>query len=285
MTQPVLPEEVAAWQAHVGRTETLYDVLSIETLRRFAVACGADPDVERGPPPLGHWAFFLEARNGAGLGTDGHPRRGGFLPAIHLPRRMFAAASLRFPAPLVLGAPGALIMTVAEIRHRPGKAGDLVFVEVDRSLVQDGVERVSERQTIIYRGAGAPVPPVTPAPLRERRGAEPWCPGPVELFRFSAVTFNAHRIHYDLPYAQAEEGYPALVVHGPLTAAKLCALAARSEPGRAMAHFSFRAAAPIFAGQTVLLAPAAAPGAVEAVRCDNVIAMTAQAGFSQESSR
>ena len=211
-------------------------------------------------------------------GVDGHPLRGAFLPAVTLPRRMFAAAAMRFPAPLLVGEPGTLRLTVADVRHRHGQSGDLVFVEVDRVLSQGGTDRVTERQTIVYRDAGGRVAPVQPEPGEVFEDA--WHPGPVDLFRFSAVTFNAHRIHYDLPYAQGEEGYPGLVVHGPFTAAKLCALAAASRPGAAMRGFAFRAAAPLFAGQPVRLRPGATPRTFEARRCDGVAAMTAEADFA-----
>lgn len=282
---PITPEEVATWQAYAGRGETRRDVLSAEVLRRFAAAVGADLDVERRAPPLGHWAFFLETRDGGELGEDGHPRRGGFMPPVRLPRRMFAASTMRFSAPLVLGETGELRLTIAEVRHRSGKSGDLVFVEVDRSLVQAGVERVAERQTIVYRGKGEAVAPVTPVPLPADAGAAVWAPGPVDLFRFSAVTFNAHRIHYDAAYAVHEEGYPGLVVHGPLTAAKLCALAAHARPAGVMRSFAFRANAPLFAGQPIRLSPGDEAGAIEALRCDGVAAMSAHAAFAEEPTR
>ena len=133
-----------------------------------------------------------------------------------------------------------------------------------------------ERQTIVYRGAGPPTPPVAPAAPPPGRDAEVWTPGPVDLFRFSAVTFNAHRIHYDLPYATGEEGYPGLVVHGPFTAARLFALA-RRRAGKSLKSFSFRAVAPLFAGQPVYLAPGEGDGDIVALRQDGAVAMTAHA--------
>ena len=274
----VTSKDIEAWQGHVGRTETRHDVLAIETLRRFAVAVGADPDVERAPPPLGHWAFFLDVVSADGLDLDGHPRRGGFLPPITLPRRMFAASTLRFRAPLVLGAAAELRMTVANVQYRPGKSGDLVFVEVDRVLVQEGAERVTERQIIVYREASGATAPVQPHGEPDAAD-EQWTPGPVDLFRFSAVTFNAHRIHYDLSYAQAREGYPGLVVHGPFTAARLCGFASRIHLPGVLRHFSFRAIAPLFAGQPIGLVAGPEPGSFAAKRCDGVTAMTAQAAF------
>jgi 3-methylfumaryl-CoA hydratase len=183
---------------------------------------------------------------------------------------------MAFESPLVLDAPAELSLSVAEIRHRSGKTGDLVFVEIDRRLSQDGVACLTERQTVVYRGLGATVPTVEPTAPPRRHDVEVWDPGPVDLFRFSAVTFNAHRIHYDLSYATGEEGYPGLVVHGPFTAAKLFALA-RARAGKPLKSFSFRAVAPLFAGQPVYLGPGEADGDVQAQRCDGIVAMTAHA--------
>ena len=275
-TTPIRAEDIEAWRAHIGRQEIRRQRLDIDSLRRFAAAIGADLDVERQTPPLAHWAYFLEAVGPEGIGADGHPHRGGLLPAVRLPRRMFAAAVMTFAAPLLLDVDAELAMTVADVRHRSGKAGDLVFVEVDRVLSQDGAVRLSERQTIAYRGQGAATAVVSASPQPERPGQVIWSPGPVELFRYSAVTFNAHRIHYDLPYATLEEGYPGLVVQGPFTAAKLFALAQAGSP-EAIERFEFRATAPLFAGQPVCLAPGL-DGDLMAIRCDGVTAMTARAG-------
>jgi 3-methylfumaryl-CoA hydratase len=277
-TGAIRPEEIEAWSAHIGRREIRRQRLDVESLRRFAAAQGADMDVERRPPPLAHWAWFVETVGPEGIGPDGHPRRGGLLPPVRLPRRMFAAAVMTFERPLALDAEGELSITVADVRHRSGKTGDLVFVEVDRRLSQEGRGRLSERQTIVYRGLGGPVAPIEPTDLPLRHDAEAWLPTPVDLFRFSAVTFNSHRIHYDNPYATQEEGYPGLVVHGPFTAAKLFAFA-QSRAGRAIRRFEFRAVAPLFVGQPIYLAPGGEEGEVQALRCDGAVAMNAKAAF------
>jgi 3-methylfumaryl-CoA hydratase len=277
---PIRPEEVEAWSAHVGRQEVRRQRLDVESLRRFAAAQGADMDVERQLPPLAHWAYFVETVRPEGIGPDGHPRRGGLLPPVRLPRRMFAAATMSFAEPLALDEEGELTLTVADVRHRSGKTGDLVFVEVDRRLSQGGRERLYERQTIVYRGLGDPVPPVEPTDLPPRHGADVWAPTPVDLFRFSAVTFNSHRIHYDQPYATGEEGYPGLVVHGPFTAAKLFGFA-RARAGEEIRRFEFRAVAPLFVGQPIYLAPGEKEGEIQALRCDGAVAMNARA-FSDE---
>ena len=263
--------DLQSWRGHVGRSETRRQRLDGETARRYAAALNADLDVERSFPPLGHWAFFLDAVSPEAIGPDGHPRRrGGIMPNVSLARRMFAGATLRFDAPLVLDQDAQLTTTVADIRHRSGRSGELVFVEVDRVISQSGATCVTERQTIVYRAPSDPHPPIIPVDLPSVEGEAIWTPTSVDLFRFSAVTFNSHRIHYDLPYATGEEGYPGLVVHGPYTAARLFALAQR---GGRVAEFSFQAKAPLFSPQSVRLRSVA--GGVEAVRCDGAVAMTA----------
>ncbi len=267
----IAPEALADWAASVGRTETQVQRLEVESLRRFALAAGDDPDVERRSPPLAHWAFFLPSPADDGIGEDGHPRRGGFLPAITLPRRMFASAEIRFEAPLLLGEEAELTSAVAAVTHKSGRSGELVFVEVDRLIAQAGTPRVRERQHYVYRQDGAPAPLPVPAHLPD---GEVWQPEAVNLFRFSAATFNGHRIHYDLPYARDVEGYPALVVHGPFTATRLAGLAARHG---ALAAFSFRAQAPLFLGQPIVLE--GGPEEFNAIRCDGAVAMTANASY------
>lgn len=271
MSGIVSEAELAHWRGWIGRSETREQRLDAESLRRFAAALGADLDVERVQPPLAHWAFFLPVVGPEGLGPDGHLKRGGLLPPITLPRRMFAAAEMRFEGVLRLGMPATRRSTIRDLRHRRGASGELVLVDIEHVLGQDGAARVIERQTIVYRAAGERTPPVEPASFDATSDAELWTPGPVELFRFSAVTFNSHRIHYDLPYAVEEEGYPGLIVHGPFTAARLFGLATR-RAGRPSA-FAFRAGAPLFANQPILLAADTAEGAYRAIRCDGVVAM------------
>ncbi|MFC3172667.1 hypothetical protein ACFOD9_00230 [Novosphingobium bradum] len=263
------PAALAEWKAAVGRTETRNELLEFESLRRYALALDADPAIEKVLPPLPHWAFFLPQPADAEIGVDGHPRRGGFLPAISLPRRMFASADIVFEAPLVLGGNAEQVSTIAEVNHKSGKSGDLVFVEVDKVISQGGTVRVRERQSYVYREMGEPA--VMPDVVAPAPAGEAWQPNAVNLFRFSAVTFNSHRIHYDLPYAQAEEGYPALVVHGPFTAAKLAGLAERQG---ALRRFAFRAQSPLFLGPAIHLQQG--ENEVRAIRCDGAVAMIAK---------
>jgi 3-methylfumaryl-CoA hydratase len=263
------PAVLEEWKASVGRSETRTEILEHESLRRYALAVGSDPKIEQIMPPLAHWAFFLPQPEDGEIGEDGHPRRGGFLPAITLPRRMFAAADIRFQVPLLLGEAAEMLSSIANVAHKSGQSGDLVFVDVDRTISQKGSVRVRERQTYVYRDMGSPAP--MPVPEDPPVEGELWQPGPVTLFRFSAATFNGHRIHYDLPYAREEEGYPALVVHGPFTAAKLAAFAGHE--GR-LARFSFRAQSPLFLGQPIRFQRG--DGEVRAMRCDGATAMTAK---------
>lgn len=261
---------VAQWREAIGRVERRRQTLDVESLRRFALATDAHPDVERHAPPLAHWAYFLPEPTDATLGEDGHPARGDFLPAITLPRRMFAASAIRFAAPLLLGREAELTSTIFDISRKIGRSGDLAFVEVDRVLTQNGTERVRERQSYVYRGATARM--AMPEPAADTPTGETWQPTATHLFRFSAATFNAHRIHYDAPYAHDVEGYPERVVHGPFTAAKLAGLAMRDGP---LTRFDFRALMPLFLGQPIVLRTEGADG-VDAIRCDGVVAMTAK---------
>lgn len=278
MSSPVSSADLVHWREWIGRQEMREQRLDVESLRRYAVAIGEESAVEEMPPSLAHWAWFLPVVAASQIGEDGHPRRGGFLPPVSLPRRMFAASSMRFLAPLQLDAQATLTSVIADVKHRSGRSGDLVFVEVNRRIVQDGRACVEERQTIVYRDAGGRVPEVTDA--RSDVEGTLWIPGPVDLFRFSAVTFNAHRIHYDRSYATGVEGYPDLVVHAPFTAARLFGHA-RSQAGRAPSSFTFRAQAPLFVSQPVRLVAGDGAGEYRALRCDSDVAMSATAGFPE----
>lgn len=266
------PETVEQWKASIGHQLIEMQMLNKRDLRRYALALGLSG--EEAHPPLPHWAFFLPAPTDGEIGEDGHPRRGGFLPPVTLPRRMFAASMMEFPAPIETDEEARLTSTVADITHKTGRSGELVFVEVERVLAQNGTERVRERQSYVYREAGDPV--AMPEPADAAPEGERWEPNEVNLFRFSAATFNGHRIHYDRPYATEVEGYPSLVIHGPFTAARLAGLAQRDGT---LASFSFRAQAPLFLGQPVFLQRGEEPGEYRALRVDGATAMTAKANF------
>lgn len=210
-------------------------------------------------PPLWHWFFFLPRAPMAQIGIDGHPRRGGFLPPITLPRRMFAGGRMKFYDSLIIGQSATRDGEVIAVQEKKGGTGALVFVTVRYRITQDGRLCVEEEQDIVYREPGeAAVPAPTPAQGVPHNtaidsgvvgGEGVWVktivPTPVLLFRFSAITFNSHRIHYDRPYAMREEHYPGLVVHGPLTATLLMDLVRRNAD-RAVVSYTFRGRAPLF---------------------------------------
>jgi 3-methylfumaryl-CoA hydratase len=242
------PNEFSEW---IGRTRTVASDLSVWPARAAAAMLDApDLDLESGAPlpPLWHWFYFLATEVQSRLGVDGHPQRGGFMPPVSLPRRMFAGARVTCHRPLVLGRAAERTDTIREVELKSGRSGDLAFVKVAHAFHQQGVLCIEEEQDIVYREPGAPVPaPSTIDDFEPESGV--WTrrivPDPRLLFRFSALTFNAHRIHYDRAYASTEEGYPGLVVHGPLVAILLADLVRRHE-ARAMTAFRFRGKAPLF---------------------------------------
>ena len=246
----VNPEAGADWQAWVGRTETRTETLSPQPVQALAAtlldaAWPADPGTPL--PPLWHWVSFLPTVPMHQIGSDGHPKRGGFLPPIPLDRRMWAGGRLVFHAPLHVGEAVERHSEITRVADKSGKAGPMVFVTVRHRLSGPQGLAVDEEQDIVY----LPLPTEFryPEPVPVAADAA-WCEDfpvdPVRLFRFSAVTFNGHRIHYDRDYAQQVEKYPGLVVHGPFQAMALMASAERHCPERVPRHFSFRGRRPLF---------------------------------------
>jgi 3-methylfumaryl-CoA hydratase len=235
---------------------------------RLAAATGHALDIDRGGPALAHWAWFHDLVAAADIGPDGHPKPSVLLPATGKPRRMFASATISFEAPFELGELADFEERVADQRTRHGLSGELVLMEIERRISQHGKTRIVENRTLVYRDSGGTTPPVSANAGFDGN----WRPREVDLFRFSAATFNSHRIHYDRAYAQIEEGYPDLVVHGPFTACKLADLAAQEGP---LETFAFRAEAPLFVGQVVRLERQGE--SFVAIRCDGAVAMTATA--------
>jgi len=202
-------------------------------------------------PPLWHWLYFLPVAPMAEVGADGHPKRGGFLPPVPLPRRMWAGGRLTFHAPLKVGEHATRTSTIANIEDKTGRSGRLVFVTVQHTIEANGELKVEEEHDIVYRdapheGARPQSPQRAPEGETWRRIIEA---DAVMLFRYSALTFNGHRIHYDHPYVTQVEGYPGLVVHGPLIATLLVDLVRREQPDATLQSFAFRALRPTFAGQ------------------------------------
>lgn len=244
-------DDLDQFKSWIGRTETVADTL--DPWRARAAAAMLDRDhLDTGPgdalPPLWHWFYFLGTASQACLSEDGHPERGGFMPPIELPRRMFAGARMRFHGPLSLGLPAERHAEIRNIKLKTGRTGRLAFVTVAYRFVQDGKTCIEEEQDIVYREPGDPVPAPKPVAVPEPEPGT-WQrtiqPDPRLLFRFSALTFNAHRIHYDRAYALDQEGYPGLVVHGPLNAMLLADLVHRNDK-RPIVAFTFRGVAPLF---------------------------------------
>jgi len=241
----------ASYSDWIGRTEEAEELIALAPVQATAATLD-DTTTEFAPgsplPPLWHWFFFLPRVPQSRLGPDGHPHRGGFMPPIELPRRMFAGARVRFLRPLVIGELARRQSVIREVSEKTGRTGKLAFVTVWHQIQQDGGICIEEEQDIVFREPGDRVA----APeLREFEPAPAgsWSrvisPDPTLLFRFSALTFNAHRIHYDRDYATTGEGYPGLVVHGPLTAVLLMELV-RSHSPRPVSAFAFRGLAPLF---------------------------------------
>lgn len=198
-------------------------------------------------PPLWHWIYFLSASRRSGLGRDGHPVLGGFLPPVALARRMWAGGRLRFLGELRLGDPTRKVSTIRDVQVKQGRSGKLCFVTVQHELLVAGRLRVVEEQDIVYREEASATQQRSPesAPT-DAEVSEEVRPDPTLLFRYSALTFNGHRIHYDREYAREVEGYGGLVVHGPLIATLLADMAARGFSGRTLGTFEFRAVSPLF---------------------------------------
>lgn len=242
--------DFSAW---IGRQEATEDDINQATAAAAAATFDQDPTAIRAGavlPLLWHWFYFLTKAPQSKLGTDGHPQRedGSFMPPITYPRRMFAGARVSWHRPLIIGQPARRETVIRDIVMKSGRSGKLAFVTVGQQIFQEDAVCLEEEQDIVYREPGPPLP----APDELQLPAAPQgsltryiVPDPRWLFRFSALTFNAHRIHYDRPYAMREEGYPGLVVHGPLTAILLLQLA-QEITARSITSFSFRSRGPLF---------------------------------------
>ncbi len=205
----------SAW---IGRSQRIDDHLSHNLLARIAATFGQPaPAPGEALPPLWHWCFFQQPQPASALGGDGHPARGGFLPPAANRNRMWAGGRLAFHRPLRAGAEASCTSTILQVEEKAGRTGKLLFVTLCHEYFQDGHLALREEQDIVYREASPPKMSSGEL-LPEGDWREPVEPTPTLLFRYSAVTFNGHRIHYDYPYVTATEGYPGLVVHGPLIA-------------------------------------------------------------------
>ena len=241
-------EQLRTW---IGRSETREDISTAGPLSRMAALLDRDPMSwpDGTPvPELWHWAYCLPCERQSGLGVDGHPARGGFLPPVPLPRRMWAGSKLDFLRPLVAGAAISRRSVISDVTCKEGRTGSLVFVTVEHQVCDAQGPVITERQDIVYRAAptpGAASGAATATAAQQAQWTRTIEPTQALLFRYSALTFNSHRIHYDRPYARDEEGYAGLVVHGPLIATLLVDLVHRELPGTRLRTFEFRGVSPL----------------------------------------
>jgi 3-methylfumaryl-CoA hydratase len=246
-------QQLAHWRGWIGRAEQRADFVTAAPLAALAATLDRDePEPPPGSdvPPMAHWLYFLPVARHSEIGPDGHPLRGGFLPPVPLPRRMWAGGRLAFHHPLQVGDEVTRTSRILQVDAKEGRSGRLVFVTVRHEIANARGTAVVEEHDIVYRdlprpGAAAPVPEPAPADASFSREITP---DPVLLFRYSALTFNGHRIHYDRRYVTETEGYPGLVVHGPLIATLLVDLLRRERPHARLRRFAFTAVRPTFDG-------------------------------------
>ena len=245
------PSGEAALTDWIGRTETLNDsVAATPAAAMTATLDNGNPEPRPGDalPPLWHWLYFLPRPRRSEIGPDGHAARGGFLPPVPLPRRMWAGSRIVWHEPIRVGDAIERVSRVENVSKKSGKTGDLVFVRVGHRVSTSRGLALTEEHDIVYREAPAPgsTPPAPPRAPTDEAWSLRIVPDDVLLFRYSALTFNGHRIHYDRKYVTEVEGYPGLIVHGPLIATLLIELVRTHLPSARIAAFSFRAVSPLF---------------------------------------
>ncbi len=241
-------EHLQTWQ---GRTEEHLDQIAPFPANALAATLDRnDAEYTDGTalPPLWHWLHFLPLHKLKDSGYDGHAALGTFLPPVPLPRRMWAGSRLNFLAPMKIGRALRKRSEIKSVTHKSGRSGDLVFVTVEHSIFDGTAQCLAEEHDIVYRApplpnAPTPAPPSAPQHSQFQREIRP---DPVLLFRYSALTFNGHRIHYDHPFCIQTEGYSGLVVHGPLLATLMLDLLRREMPDAVVSAFEFRAVSPVF---------------------------------------
>ena len=241
-------------QDWIGRSETVEDTATATPYAALSATLD-QPDTTRPAsgtplPPLWHWLYFLPIHAQSDIGPDGHARRGGFMPPVPLPRRMWAGSDFEFHEPLRVGDALSRTSTLIDVKEKSGRTGSLIFVRVRHEIRRNGAPEVAltEHHNIVYRAAAepgdvAPPPQAAPDPSAWQRSI---VPNDVLLFRYSALTFNGHRIHYDRQYVTEVEGYPGLIVHGPLIATLLMDLLRRQQPDARVLRFEFKAVRPTF---------------------------------------
>ena len=236
-------------QSWIGRTEVQIDTVHPGPARALAATLDQNPDdflLKAQLPPLWLWLYFLPVVRASSVGPDGHPQRGGFLPPITLPRRMWAGSRCQFYGPVRIGDELTKVSSIARVTSKTGRTGEMVFVTVRHSYSRGGAGLMEEEQDIVYMPIPDVFSPPEPVPVGTCAWTDRVVVDPVLLFRFSALTFNGHLIHYDRPYAMETEKYPGLVVHGPLQAILMMEAARRWQPGKRPASYTFRGLRPLF---------------------------------------
>lgn len=245
------------WRNWVGRTQILFDTIIATPARALAATLNRpNPDQLRPGAELPGpwvWLYFLSLTPSSEIADDGHPKRGGFLPPVHLPRRMWAGSRCTFHAPIHIGDDLERVSTITKVTEKAGTAGPMVFVTAHHAISHRGAVVMEEEQDIVYLTIPDRFEPPPAVALPDCAWREVVPVDPVLLFRFSALTFNAHRIHYDRAYAAGVERYPGLVVHGPLQAILLFDAACRNAPDRTPARFEFRGLRPVFDSDVLTL--------------------------------
>ena len=237
----------------IGRTESVTDIATATPYAALSATFDRTP--ERPPagtplPALWHWLYFLPLHRQSEIGPDGHAKRGGFLPPVPLPRRMWAGSQFEFHKPLLVGDTLTRRSTIADVTEKSGRTGRLVFVKARHEIRRQDESDIAltEFHDIVYREAPTKddVAPAPKAAAATSTWERKWIPNDVLLFRYSALTFNGHRIHYDRRYVTEVEGYPGLIVHGPMVATLLLDLLRHQLPDAQVARYEFRAVRPVF---------------------------------------
>lgn len=235
----------------IGRSEAATDIVTaqlVKGLRATLFQEVGDPRAGDAAPFTVHWCLAQPVFPMSMLGLDGHPTRGGFLPPVPLPRRMWAGGEIEFLQPLRVGDESTRTSRIADVQVKSGSTGTLCFVSVEHSISSPRGVAIRERQDIVYREMTSSAPATAKAPPPKAQHRETHVSDPVLLFRYSALTFNGHRIHYDRDYVTEVEGYPGLIFHGPLQAALIIEMAAKLRSGKAPKTFTYRGLQPLFEG-------------------------------------
>jgi 3-methylfumaryl-CoA hydratase len=265
----------------IGRSETTHDLVVRGPFDRLAAMLDRAQEVAA-IPPMGHLLCFLPGAPQAEIGPDGHPKRGGIVPPIDLPMRMAAGSRVAFHAPVAFGANIKRVSTIANVTEKSGRTGRLVFLTLRHDVFAGETLCITDEADVVFRDKSGNAGPLPPGEKRKAQVSRIVEPTAALLFRFSALTYNAHRIHYDRDYATKEEGYPGLVVHGPLLATLLVDHFRRHRPDNRIATFEFRAQRPVFdlAPFTVNLVDTASGADVWAADGDGYVAMAGRIGVA-----